>query len=184
MVEGISVRDEQRRLASVQFRASPSRLRAEAQWNSLEQLTQQGEASLARGEFEEARQVFETVTKQYGPQPRVLYGLALVATQQKQPERAKEYFSAAASLSTDARTKAWANIYLGRLLDLEGNREAAQAAYQAALAAGDSSPDTREAAEKGLKNAFAAPGGGAPTPGNQPEENRPRQRVPLGREDR
>lgn len=178
MIEAITVRDEQRRLANVQFRTSPSRLRAEAQWNSLEQLTQMGEASMARGEFEEARQIFETVAKQYGPQPRVLYGLAIVATQQKQPERAKEYFAAAASLATDARTKAWSHIYLARLLDLEGNRPAAQAEYQAALAAGDSAADTHEAAERGLKSAFVSP------QGNAPSENAPRQRVPLGREDR
>jgi tetratricopeptide (TPR) repeat protein len=181
MVEAISVRDEQRRLASVQFRTSPSRLRAEAQWNSLEQLTQMGETSLARGDYEEARQTLETVSRQYGPQPRVLYGLAIVASQQKQPERAKEYFAAAASLATDPRTKAWSHIYLGRLLDLEGNRPAAQAEYQAALAAGDSAADTREAAEKGLKTAFAAPGGSASAPGTEPPENKPRQRVPLGR---
>jgi len=147
-------------------------------------MTQMGEASLARGEYEEARQIFESVSSQYGPHPRVLYGLALVASQQKQPERAKEHFAAAASLSTDARTKAWSHIYLGRLLDLEGNRPAAQAEYQAALAAGDSATDTREAAEKGLQNAFVSPGGSAPPPGNEPPENRPRQRVPLGREDR
>ena len=182
MIEAISVRDEQRRLASVQFRSNPSRRRAEAQWNSLEQLTQMAEASIARGNFEEARQTLETVSKQYGPQPRVLYGLALVASQQKQPERAKEYFAAAASLAPDPRTKAWSHIYLGRLLDLEGNRPAAQAEYQAALAAGDSAADTREAAEKGLRAAFASPGGSnAPAPGTEPPESRPRQRVPLGR---
>ena len=143
-----------------------------------------GEASLARGEYEEARQIFESVSSQYGPHPRVLYGLALVASQQKQPERAKEHFAAAASLSTDARTKAWSHIYLGRLLDLEGNRQAALTEYAAALGAGDPSADTRAAAEKGLHEKFSPGGNASPHSGSEEQEKKPRQGVPLGKEER
>lgn len=173
MVDGISVRDEENRLADVQFRAQSTRLR-EAAWNSLEEMTLRGDASIAQGEYEQALQIFDAALEQFGPQPRVLYGLAIVATQQQQPERAKEYFTQAASLATDARTKAWSHIYLGRLLDLEGNRPEALEAYQAALATGDSSPDTREAAEKGIREGFASPVS-RPAP-----EEKPRQGVPLG----
>ena len=177
MVDGISARDEQRRLAAVQFRVQPARFR-EMPWNSLDEITQRGESSISQGEFEEASQIFEAAMKQFGPQPRVLYGLAIVATQQKQPERAKEYFTQAASLATDTRTKAWSHIYLGRLLDLEGKRPDAVRAYRAALAAGDPSPDTREAAEKGVQEGFASPNGRPPEAA--PPEEKPRQRVPLG----
>jgi tetratricopeptide (TPR) repeat protein len=177
MVDAISTRTEQRRLAAVQFRARPSRFR-EMPWNSLEELMLRGESSISQGEFEEASRIFDAAVKQFGPQPRVLYGLAIVATQQKQPERAKEYFAQAASLATDTRTKAWSHIYLGRLLDLEGRRPDAVQAYRAALAVGDPSPDTREAAEKGVREGFASPNGRpAETP---PPEEKPRQRVPLG----
>jgi len=177
MVDGISVGNEQKRLAGVRFRAGGSHLGDT--WNSLEEMTLRGETSIAQGEFDQALQIFDTALKQYGPQPRVLYGLAIVATQQKQPERAREYFTQAASLATDARTKAWSQIYLARLLDLEGKRTEAVRAYQAALAAGDDSPDTREAAERGIQQAFVSPGG---RPASEPEspESRPRQGVPLG----
>ena len=175
MVDGISTRNEQRRLAGVEFRAGPSRFR-EMPFNSLEEMTQRGESSISQGEFGEASEIFEAAMKQFGPQPRVLYGLAIVATQQKQPERAKEYFTQAASLATDPRTKAWSHIYLGRLFDLEGKRPDAVRAYRAALAVGDPSPDTQEAAEKGVQEGFASPN---PRPAEPPEES-PRQRVPLG----
>ncbi len=178
MVDGISVRNEQRRLAGVQFRAQPSRFR-ETPWNSLEEMTLQGETSIAQGEFEQALQIFDSALQQFGPQPRVLYGLAIVASQQKQPERAKEYFTQAASLSTDARTKAWSQIYLGRLLDLEGKRPEAVRAYEAALAADDPSPDTREAAQKGIQEGFVSPVS-RPVPEAENPESSPRQRVPLG----
>jgi hypothetical protein len=45
---------------------------------------------------------------------------------------------------------AWSHIYLGRIFDLEENREQALAHYRAALQAGDPTPDTKAAAEKGL----------------------------------
>jgi len=178
LIDGISVRNEQNRLAGVQFRARSSQFR-ETPWNSLEEMTLRGETSIAQGEFEQALQIFDAALQQYGPQPRVLYGLAIVASQQKQPERAKEYFTQAAALSTDARTKAWSHIYLGRMLDLEGKRSEAVRAYQAALAAGDPSLDTREAAEKGIQQGFVSPSG-RPAPGAETPEGRPRQRVPLG----
>ena len=168
----------------MQFHAQASSARRETPWNPLEQMTRMGEENLARGEYEEARQIFEAVSRQYGPQARALYGLAIVSSQQKQPERAKEYFAQAASLASDARTKAWSHIYLGRLLDLEGNRQAALSEYAAALAAGDSSADTRAAAEKGLKEGFASPVGTSPPAGSEPPETKPRQGVPLGRADR
>ncbi|OFV95408.1 MAG: hypothetical protein A3H28_07630 [Acidobacteria bacterium RIFCSPLOWO2_02_FULL_61_28] len=181
MIDAIPLKQEQERLAKVRFRAQISGVRREFQWNPLEQMTRQGEASLARGEFEEARQSFEAVSQQFGPQGRALYGLAIVASQQKQPERAKEYFSQAASLASDPRTKAWSHIYLGRLLDLEGNRQGAVSEYAAALESGDPSPDTRAAAEKGLQEGFIPPGF-VPPAGSEPQQQNSRQRVPLGRE--
>ena len=52
---------------------------------------------------------------------------------------------------------AWAHIYLGRLLDLNEERDAAVTHYRAALQAGDPTPDTRAAAERGLQQAYASP---------------------------
>ena len=195
MIEAISTKREQERLAKVSFRAAAASSRQEAQWNSPEQMVRLGEESIARGDYEQARQVLESLAKQSGPQPRALYGLAIVASQQKQPQLAKQYFTEAASLASDPRTKAWSHIYLGRLLDVEGNRPGALAEYAAALAVGDSSADTRAAAEKGLQEGFVPPGfvvppgssaGGKAGPQAASEEQmkKPRNRIPLGREER
>ncbi len=184
MIEAISVKQEEERLAGVQFQAPAARSRLEQHWDSREELIRSGESSLAQGDYEQARLILETWLRQYGPQPRVLYGLALVASQQKQPLLAKEYFTQTATLASDSRMKAWSHIYLGRLLDVENNRKAAIAEYTAALAAGDPSSDTRAAAEKGLQESFWPAGTPRPPSSIEELEKRPRRGVPLGREDR
>jgi hypothetical protein len=60
-------------------------------------------------------------------------------------------------LAKDPRMLAWSHIYLGRILDVQQDRAAAVAEYKAALTTRDGQPDTKEAAEKGLKQAFALP---------------------------
>jgi len=181
MIDGIQVKAEQARLAKVQFRAPSRPERHETVLPPTEAMMRQGEDSIARGQFEEARQTFETVNREFGPQARAIYGLAIVATQQKQPQAAKEYFTQAAA-AADPHIKAWSHIYLGRILDLEGNRDQARAEYSAALAAGDSSPATRAAAEKGLQEGFA----GKPKAENAQDvpslEEKPRQGIPLGKD--
>ena len=183
MIDAIDVKKEEKRVAKVDFHAAPAVENHETLWTSVEQLVRQGEDHIARGQYEEARQVFEALSKQYGPQPRALYDLAIVATQQKQPQTAKDYFTQAANLSSDPHIKAWSHIYLGRLLDVEGSRDEAKTEYTAALAAGDPAAETRAAAEKGLKEGFT-PAGKASAEKNaaQPEE-KPRQGVPLGKEE-
>jgi tetratricopeptide (TPR) repeat protein len=57
----------------------------------------------------------------------------------------------------DSRTLAWSHIYLGRILDVEDQRDDAIAEYKAALVVRDGQPDTRRAAETGLKQPFALP---------------------------
>ncbi|MCZ6751753.1 MAG: hypothetical protein O7E51_08000, partial [Acidobacteria bacterium] len=168
------------RLAQVQFRAQPAEPRSEILWFSYEQMARRGEDSIGQGDYEGALRIFEGLAKQYGPRPRTLYGLAIVATRQNKPVMAKQYFTQVAASNADPHLKAWSHIYLGRMLDMEGNREAAQAEYAAALAAGDASPETLAAAEKGMQEGFA-PAGRESQPQEIPrEERKPRHGVPLG----
>jgi tetratricopeptide (TPR) repeat protein len=60
--------------------------------------------------------------------------------------------------SKDQRLLAWSHIYLGRVLDLECNRDKAVTEYKAALEVRDGQLDTRLAAERGLKTAYAVKG--------------------------
>ena len=68
-------------------------------------------------------------------------------------------FRAALDLSRDPRTLAWCHIYLGRLYDMQQvpDRKKALAEYHAALNLRDDRPDTKAAAESGLKAPFALP---------------------------
>jgi hypothetical protein len=56
--------------------------------------------------------------------------------------------------SHDPRTLAWSHIYLGRIYDIQENRQLAMDHYHAALAAGDPAADTKAAAERGLTSPY------------------------------
>jgi hypothetical protein len=60
--------------------------------------------------------------------------------------------------SKDQRLLAWSHIYLGRVLDLECERVKAVAEYKLALEVRDGRLDTRLAAERGVKAAYAVKG--------------------------
>jgi tetratricopeptide (TPR) repeat protein len=85
------------------------------------------------------------------------YVIARVNLLQRQPEQALVNFQAALKTSKDPRTLAWSHIYLGRLYDVQSEREKALEEYRAALTVRDSRPDTKAAAEQGIKQPFAAP---------------------------
>jgi tetratricopeptide (TPR) repeat protein len=87
------------------------------------------------------------------------YLLARVELVQGHPKDAMDQFEKTLSLTKDPRTLAWSHIYLGRLYDTmeTPDRQHAVAEYQAALEVRDGRPDTRQAAEAGLKTPFALP---------------------------
>jgi tetratricopeptide (TPR) repeat protein len=80
--------------------------------------------------------------------------------------------------SKDPRMLAWSHIYLGRILDVEEKREDAVLEYGAALAVRDGQPDTKQAAEAGLKQPFALPHRAAPSGGNDEEQDAPKPAAP------
>jgi hypothetical protein len=52
---------------------------------------------------------------------------------------------------------AWSHIYLGRIHDIQDERDEAVAEYRAALTVRDGQADTRQAAEKGIQQPYAVP---------------------------
>jgi hypothetical protein len=52
---------------------------------------------------------------------------------------------------------AWSHIYLGRIYDIQDQRDQAVNEYRAALTVRDGQADTRLAAEKGLKQPYSVP---------------------------
>lgn len=85
------------------------------------------------------------------------YVLARIDLMDRQPDEAITHFGEALKSSKNPRTLAWSHIYLGRLYDIQSNRPKAMEEYRAALTNRDSQPDTKDAAETGLKQPFALP---------------------------
>ena len=91
-----------------------------------------------------------------GAEPQIsLWGArARVASLNKDMNSARDYFERTAQVARDPKLRAWAHIYLGRISDIQANRSAAVEHYKAALAAGDITPETRAAAERGLQQPY------------------------------
>ena len=70
------------------------------------------------------------------------------------PGMGDRLFRKVLELEPDAATKSWSLLYLARLADSQGDREQAQEHYKAALAVEGAPDSVRQAAEKGLKEAF------------------------------
>jgi tetratricopeptide (TPR) repeat protein len=118
---------------------------------------------------------------------RANFILARAAVLSGHPDQAIDGFQKTLATSKEPRLLAWSHIYLGRMLDLDCKRDQAIAEYTAALAARDGQQDTRLAAERGVKSAYAvkghscdedadddAPGGSAAKPGGaKPEAAKP-----------
>jgi hypothetical protein len=89
---------------------------------------------------------------------RANFILARVAIMTGQPDEAIDRFQKTIAASKDQRLLAWSHIYLGRMLDLDCKRDEAVSEYQAALTVRDGQQDTRLAAERGVKTAYAVKG--------------------------
>ncbi len=113
------------------------------------------EQRLGAGDFAEARKLAQqALDERQGDAGRALFILAQAATLSGRAEDARNYLQRTLVASRDPRILAWTHIYLGRMADMQSDREAALEHYRAALAAGDSAPETRAAAERGLKQPY------------------------------
>ncbi len=127
------------------------------------------EMKLLKGDLEGASALAQSALEDpKGDHAQAHYVMARVNLMQREPDAAIEDFEQTLQLSKDPRTLAWSHIYLGRLYDVVPDREKAVAEYQAALTVRDSRPDTKAAAESGLKQPFARPNVPAAKPDDEP----------------
>jgi tetratricopeptide (TPR) repeat protein len=89
---------------------------------------------------------------------RAYFILARAAAMTGHPEQAIDDFQKTLATSKEQRLLAWSHIYLGRMLDLDCKRDEALSEYKLALTVRDGREDTRLAAERGVKNAYAVNG--------------------------
>jgi tetratricopeptide (TPR) repeat protein len=118
----------------------------------------QANSSLADEQYDAAKEIFESILKDNDQNNgEAFYGLGLVSIMKKPPEinLAKEFFQKAVqAASCPNGSKVWAYIYLGRIFDMEKNREEALRQYQAAIALGDDTRNAQAVAQKGLSESF------------------------------
>jgi tetratricopeptide (TPR) repeat protein len=157
LLYNISVEKERKRAAGIQFaaQAAPEVLRASKPTQAS--LLDVAEERLAKGDPAAAEKLAREAMSQQGVDAgRALFVLARAAALNRDIDGARTYFERAIEVAGDPRIKAWSHIYLGRMLDMQENREAAVRHYQSALAASESAPDARAAAERGLAAPYAA----------------------------
>lgn len=161
MIYGMDVDGERKRAETIQFvkDVPPDPLRPAYKPRKIEGLDL-AEVDLMKGDSNGAADLAEAaLADPAGDHGRARYMLARIDLMAGDPEAAMKGFEETLTLSKDPRTLAWAHIYMGRLYDSENppEREKAVAEYKTALEVRDSKPDTKLAAEAGVKKPFALP---------------------------
>ena len=116
------------------------------------------EIKLHQGDAAGAEKLAQQALAEHTPDPgRADYILALTSVMQGSMDEAEKGFSETIRLSKDPRLVAWSHIYLGRIHDIREERDEALVEYKTALTVRDGQPDTKAAAEKGIKQPFEPP---------------------------
>ena len=160
----IDLASEDKRLDKIQFvkQASVKRAKAappppEPVLSGAAKILQDGDDAYTARDLDRARESYRKVLLEPGQtalHSKAYYGLARIATLQRDPELAEKLFEKTLEMSPDAETKAWSFLYLARLADAAGDRDQAEKHYRAALAVEGVPATVKSAAEKGLAQPF------------------------------
>ncbi len=130
------------------------------------------EVKLHQGDVAGAEQLAQKALAEHTPDPgRADYILALTNVMQGHMDEAEKSFNETIRLSKDPRLVAWSHIYLGRIHDIRDERDEALVEYKTALTVRDGQPDTKAAAEKGIKQPFEPPKSAHPDQGDGADDN-------------
>ena len=164
MILAIDTHAEARRLFPVHFethapavvaKTAPAPVQSEEQ-----RLLEQADDQFFQGKYLEAKTSYHTVLDKDNPNSeRAIYGLAMVYANTRKPDLAEEYFQKALATAHDLRIITWSHIYMGRLDDLNGKRDAALVQYHAALLTAAAYPMALRAAQSGMEAPFGSPPG-------------------------
>lgn len=161
---GLDFRQEEQRLSNVEFASAPAtRVVRPAQTIQPPELTgaaktlADAEKAYLDRNLDQAKQLFLRALEETTEQPlhaKAYYGLARVAVLQRDPETGDRLFRKVLELSPDDETKSWSLLYLARLADSQGDRAQAVEHYKAVLAVRGAPDTVRQAALKGVAEAF------------------------------
>lgn len=158
LIEGIDVRKEEKLAGQVQFAS-----KADAELLHLSQPAQgkllvAAEQRLTAGDPESAQKLAQEALDHHNEDPgRALFIMAQAATMNRDMQGARNYFEQALGVAHEPKVVAWSHIYLGRIFDLQENRQAALDHYRAALTASASLPAAKAAAQRGIEQPYQPP---------------------------
>ena len=124
----------------------PPKEAAVAAIEAAEKLYESRELEKAAEGFRQALQMSD----QHPLHARSYYGLARIAALQRNPELAEQLFRKTLELSPDPHTRAWSEVYLGRLALASAAPDDAAAHFKAALAVEGATDKAKQAAQEGL----------------------------------
>jgi hypothetical protein len=157
MVYGMDVSQQVNHVKSISFKQQSSSDVVHRSPRELRGLDL-AEMKLMKGDTDAAGTLArQAVADKSGDPARASFILARVAIIQRDVPAAQHNFEETIRLSNDPRMLAWSHIYLGRIYDIQDQRDQAVNEYHAALTVRDGQADTRLAAEKGLKQPYTVP---------------------------
>ena len=157
-IGGIDVRKEQKSAAETKFASTADQELLHLSRPAETKLLVTAEQRLASGDAEAAKKLAQQALDEKKEDPgRALFILAQVATMNRDMQGARNYFQQALGVAHEPKVLAWSHIYLGRIFDLQEDREAALDQYRAALSAGGSLPEAKAAAEHGIEQPYEPP---------------------------
>jgi tetratricopeptide (TPR) repeat protein len=112
------------------------------------------EETLIAGDAKGAQEIAQEAMKSGSDQARATFILARASSLQGNMHEAIANFQKTLQFGNDPRMLAWSHIYLARIFDIQEDRESALKHYNAALNVGDTAPDTKAAAERGLQKPY------------------------------
>jgi tetratricopeptide (TPR) repeat protein len=179
LVKGIDVPAEQRRLRGIKFatlaptgntvaeNTSPIASRPPAKSDPAQEELAEGQRQISARNGVAAAASFEHVLAAHPEDLRATYGLAVASALMGKPDRARELFakviasapnsSPASGAQPDPSNLSWSHIYLGRMYDVEGQRDLAVTEYRAALAVAGAPESARAAAQRGVDAGYQTP---------------------------
>ena len=156
-LHNIDVLHEKKRASEISFATQATPEVMQAAKHAAPQKVDLAEAALASGNPAEAGKLAQEALQANQDPARAYFVLAKVATFGGDMEGAQTNFQKALEAAKDPRVSAWCHIYLGRILDLQGERESAVAQYQAVQQMSDAPAEAKTAAERGLKEPYQPP---------------------------
>jgi len=158
MLADIDIRKELKQASQVQFasNADPELLHLTRPMEG--KLLNTAEQRLSVGDVGAAQKLAqEALDEKSEDEGHALFILARVASTNGDMKNAQNYFQRALTVAREPKVLAWSHIYLGRIFDLQEERDAAMDQYRSALNAAGAMPEVKAAAERGLQQPYEPP---------------------------